>query len=176
MKEDAELASVAKIHELLVPFEYTRLDKIIDIAFTVAEDASTAAVDSEQAEVDVAVESLSEAQAAIGKTQRHTPGAIIAEARAQIVTALSDTYAPLVKKSRALYWSTDKSIRAAITISKQYEDGGYWYAYPPDWDTFLSEGSKSFFVLGCVGRDEAFVVPFDWIHSRVKTVLRYGAR
>ena len=44
MKENAELASVAKIHELLVPFEYTRLDKIIDIAFTVAEDASTAAV------------------------------------------------------------------------------------------------------------------------------------
>ena len=111
---------------------------------------------------------MNEAQAAIGKTQQHTPGAIIAEARAQIVTALSDTYAPLVKKSRALYWSTDKSIRAAITISKQYEDGGYWYAYHPDWDTFLSEGSKSFFVLGCVGRDEAFVVPFDWIHSRVK--------
>jgi hypothetical protein len=129
MKENAELASVAKIHELLVPFEYTRLDKIIDIAFTVAEDASTV-VDSEQAEVEVAVESLSEAEAGANKTQQHTPSAIITGVRAQIVTALSDEYAPLVKKSRALYWSADKSVRAAITISKQYKDGDYW-CIPP---------------------------------------------
>jgi hypothetical protein len=87
--------------------------------------------------------------------------------RAQIVTVLSGTYAPLAKKSRALYWSADKSIRAAITISKHYEKGDYWYAYHPGWDTFLSEGTKGLFVLGCVGRDEAFVVPFDWIHSRL---------
>jgi hypothetical protein len=40
LKESTELASAEKIHELLVPFEYTRLDKIIDIAFTVAEEAS----------------------------------------------------------------------------------------------------------------------------------------
>ena len=165
LKENTELASAAKIHELLVPFEYTRLDKIIDIAFTVAEDASTAAVDNEQAgEIDFTV-----SEVVSGKTQQHTPGVIIAEVRAQIVKVLSDAYAPLVKKSRALYWSTDKSMRAAITISKQYKDGDYWYAYHPDWDTFLSEGARSFFVLGCVGRDEAFVIPFDWIHSRVNS-------
>src|SRR5581483_10807784 len=39
LKENSELDSVAKIHELLIPFEYTKLDKIIEIAFTVAEDA-----------------------------------------------------------------------------------------------------------------------------------------
>jgi hypothetical protein len=42
LKESTELASAAKIHELLIPFEYTRLDKIIEIAFTVAEEASEA--------------------------------------------------------------------------------------------------------------------------------------
>lgn len=40
LKEKSESASVEKIHELLIPFEYTRLDKIIGIAFTVAEDAT----------------------------------------------------------------------------------------------------------------------------------------
>src|SRR6267142_361835 len=42
LKENAELTSVSKIHDLLVPFEYTRLDKIIEIAFTVAEDTTNA--------------------------------------------------------------------------------------------------------------------------------------
>ena len=53
-------------------------------------------------------------------------------------------------------------------MSKQYQGGDYWYAYHPDWDTFLSEGTKGLFVLGCVGSDKAFVLPFDWVHSRVK--------
>ena len=164
LKENAELASVAKIHELLVPFEYTRLDKIIDIAFTVVEDASAAAVEDEQAvETDLSVPS----QEATGKTQQHTPSEIISAVRAKVVAALSESYAPLVKKSRALYWSLDKSIRVAITISKRYEGGDYWYAYHPDWDTFLSQANKGFFVLGCVDRDEAFVIPFEWIHSRL---------
>jgi uncharacterized protein YybS (DUF2232 family) len=43
LKESTELASAAKIHELLVPFAYTRLDKIIEIAFTVAEEVGEAA-------------------------------------------------------------------------------------------------------------------------------------
>jgi hypothetical protein len=165
LKENAELASVAKIHELLVPFEYTRLDEIIDIAFTVVEDASAAAVESEQLEVPPS--SLNESAEAASRTQQHTPSEVIAMARAQIVATLSDAYAPLVKRSRALYWSSDKLTRAAITISKQYKDGDYWYAYHPDWDTFLSEGTNSLFVLGCVGRDEAFVIPLNWIRSRL---------
>ena len=34
IKETAEEGTVSKIRELLIPFEYTRGDKIIDIAFT----------------------------------------------------------------------------------------------------------------------------------------------
>ncbi len=170
LKENAELASVAKIHELLVPFEYTRLDKIIDIAFTVAEDTSSAAADNEPASDLEIGEHPDDSRGSEGKTQDHTPSAIIAAVRAQIVTALSDTHAPLVKKSRALYWSADRSIRTAITISKQYKGGDYWYAYHPEWDAFLSEGDKSYFVLGCVGSSDAFVIPFSWIHNRLKSL------
>lgn len=47
LKESTEVASAEKIHELLVPFEYTRLDRIIDIAFTVAEEASESESESE---------------------------------------------------------------------------------------------------------------------------------
>jgi hypothetical protein len=52
LKENSELDSVSKIHELLVPFEYTKLDKIIEIAFTVVEDASDALQEEQAAEFE----------------------------------------------------------------------------------------------------------------------------
>jgi hypothetical protein len=64
-----------------------------------------------------------------------------------------------VKESRALYWSADKLLRAAVTVSKHYGESGYWYAYHDTWDKFLSEGKQGLYVLGCVGRDEALVIP-----------------
>jgi hypothetical protein len=158
LKENTELASAAKIHELLVPFEYTRLDKIIDIAFTVAEEASEAVEEQVPADEKTTAGSLK---------QRHTPGEIIEQVRAEIVAALSRKYSPLVKKSRALYWSVDKSVRAEVTISKVYESGGFWYAHHPQWDLFLSEADTGLLVLGCIGRDEAFAIPHSWIHAKL---------
>jgi hypothetical protein len=156
LKENTDPGLVSKIHEVLVPFEYTRLDRIIDIAFTVAEDASTALDEGE----------VSEEAAA---RQEHTSREVLAELRAKMIGAISSKCVPLVKKSRALYWSADKTVRAAVSVSKKYESGNYyWYAYRPDWDTFLAEAAQGFYVLGCVGTDYAFAIPFDWIHSRLK--------
>jgi hypothetical protein len=170
LKENAELASVSKIHDLLVPFEYTRLDKIIDIAFTVAEDATNAA-ESERAEHEQMIAPSDKERATISQDRfpySPTPAEVVGEIRGRIISALTPKYAPFVKKSRALYWTADKSIRLAITISKEYEKGGdFWYGYHPDWDKFLQEGPIGLFVLGCVGRTEAFAIPFDWIHSRL---------
>lgn len=157
LKESTEIASAAKIHELLTPFEYTRLDKIIEIAFTVAEEASEAV---DQAPIDADVDSDS-------PKQRHTPGEVIEQVRSQIVSALSAKYSPLVKKSGALYWSVDKSLRAAVTISKLYDNGGFWYAHHPQWDKFLSEGKTGLLVLGCVGRSEAYAIPHPWIQAKL---------
>jgi hypothetical protein len=163
LKENAELDAVGKIHELLIPFEYTRLDKIIEIAFTVAEEATIAL----QEERDADLERLSEdPQGVASPKQQRTSQEVISELRTNIITALAAKYESLVKKSRALYWSTDKSVRAAVTISKRYGDSGYWFAYHSNWDKFLVEAKQGFFVLGCLGRSETFALPFEWIHSR----------
>jgi hypothetical protein len=165
LKENSELASVSKIHELLVPFEYTRLDRIIDIAFTVAKDASAAEQQEPTVETFAAAEQ--------GKQER-TASDVITEIRSKMLAALSSKYLPLVRKSRALYWSADKSLRIAATISKQYTDGGYWYGYHDSWDKFLAEAVQGFYVLGCVGRDDAFAIPFEWIHSRREHLYMTG--
>lgn len=164
LKENAETESVSKIHELLVPFEYTKLDRIIEIAFTVAEDTSNAFQEEQPVETLTAADKDDE-----GQKQHRTPQDVIAAIRANIIVALSTKYAPMVKKSRALYWNTDKSVRAVVTVSKQYANsGGYWYAYHESWDKFLAEAVQGFYVLGCIGRNEAYAVPFQWIHSKLE--------
>jgi hypothetical protein len=169
LKENAELDSVSKIHDLLIPFEYTRLDKIIEIAFAVAEDTTNAAELEQTPDIDGPETAPIDPATPPGTRVPYspTPSEILGRIREQIISTLSSTYSPFVKKSRALYWTADKTVRAAITISKEYASGNFWYAYHPDWDEFLSEGSVGLFVLGCVGRSEAFAVPFDWIHKRI---------
>ena len=159
LKENSKSASVDKIHELLVPFEYIRLDRIIEIAFEVAEDASPTPEDGGSDDDEPPH------NGAAGHEQ--TSADIIGAVRTSIIEKLGLSYPPLVKKSRALFWSADKTVRAAITVSKKYADGHYWYAYHLDWDKFLGEGATGLFVLGCVGRAEAFAIPYKWIHSRL---------
>jgi hypothetical protein len=167
LKENTEQAdSVRRIHELLVPFEYTRLDRIIEIAFAVTEDAKTAFEEEQSTLPGDLGPSANEGPA----KQQHTSPEIIAAIRANIIAALSAKYSPLVKKSRALYWSADKSTRVVATVSKRYGESGYWYAYHLPWDEFLSEGHPGLYVLGCVGRNEAFAIPYEWIHARVDSL------
>lgn len=166
LKEKTEEDSVAKIHELLQPFEYTKLDKIIEIAFRVAEDAT--AVIEEQDLVNPP-DNNEEVARDVTRKQAHTPPDVLAKLRQEIVSAVgAREHSLLVKKGGVLYWSADKTVRIIVSISKQYTNGNYWYAYHPHWDKFLSEGRNSFFVLGCVGRTGAYMLPFEWVHERLK--------
>ena len=160
LREKSEIAAVEKIHELLTPFEYTRLDRMISIAFTVAEDAT--------GEEDIAPEPQETEN--IGLKQQHTSQEILESLRSSILEALSSRYSPLVKKSRALFWSADQNVRATVTLSKEYKDRGFWYAYHDYWDDFLKEAKTGLYVLGCVGRQQAYVIPYSWIHSRLSSL------
>jgi len=162
LKDNSDFASIKKIHELLIPCEYTRLDRIIDIAFSVAEDASAAIENEEPGEVEQEQDAT--------KAHQQTSAEVIGAVRTAIVEKLGLIHSPLVKKSRALFWSADKTVRVAITVSKKYPDGHYWYAYHPDWDNFLGQGATGLFVLGCVGRAEAFAIPYKWMHSKLDTL------
>jgi hypothetical protein len=165
LREKTEQASTAKIHDLMMPFEYTRLDKLIDIAFTVAEDASSSTEVTVMGNEEVVPLSVQ-------PKQQRTPQATINDLRELIVQKLSQTHGIFIKETRALYASPDKQIRAAVTISKQYENGYFWYAYHSGWDQFLRSADKGFLVLGCVGLMEAFVIPHDYIEPLLGKMYR----
>lgn len=162
IKDRTEEATTRKIHDLLIPFEYTKLDQIIDVVFDVSEDATV--IQESRAPESPDREAIETDQRIADPAESIDP---IEITRQRIVAAVSQKYRPIVKKSGALYWSTDKHLRIAIGVSSHYQSRSwpYWYAYHPQWDTFLMEGTNGFYILGCTDLDVAFAIPFEKIHA-----------
>ena len=151
-----EEETVTKIRGLLKPFEYTRLDNIIDVMFTAAKDVEAATEIERGFEINDHVKDSSHR----GSGQEHTAPEVLNEMRKRIVRAFGkEIGSDLIAKSRAMYHDVDDAIRICCSISKRYPRGTYWYAYHPHWDRFLADGDRGFFILGCVDRDVAYVLP-----------------
>ncbi|HVA12529.1 MAG TPA: hypothetical protein VNF99_04720 [Stellaceae bacterium] len=168
LKENSEeVGTGTKIRSLLVPMEYTRLDRLIDVMFTTAKDVEKSAEAETRDEVEPPEQ---DASGKIKGVWKFTDPQLLQGQRERIVAALAARErVGLIRKSRALYWDPSHVIRAAITVSKVYERGnsGYWYAYHPQWDEFLTQGERGYLVLGCMDLDKAFAIPLDTVHENL---------
>ena len=143
-----------KIRNLLAPMEYTRLDPMIEVMFSTAQDIEPSLV----GEVPKQEGQEETEESAAATTQKgiweFTDSALLQKKREDIVSAISKKIdLPLIKKSRALFWSPDHLVRLACAVSKRYTKPGtykYWYAYHPEWNEFLTEGKRGYFALGCM--------------------------
>jgi hypothetical protein len=177
VKENSnETETGAKVRSLFAPVEYTRLDRMVDVVFTAATDAEVmpsgeadplkAAGGDAGGEPKIAVVGAG----AIPKSAyQFTDSSILQAKRIEIIESLGARYGVhLLQKSRAQYWTSTRDVRAVCSISKRYEgknQNPYWYAYHPQWDEFLSEADRAYFILGCMDLDRAFAVPRDAIRS-----------
>lgn len=156
-----------KIRSLLAPMEYTRLDRMIDAMFTAATDVETAVASEKTADVQEAAEDQS--QTKVKGVWHFTDAGLLQGKREAIIAAVSKQFGvPLIKKSRALYWDASHTKRVACTISKLYTKPGsyrYWYAYHPQWDQFLNEGTEGRLAIGCMDLDVAFALPWSVING-----------
>ncbi len=171
--------TVEKMRRLLIPTEFTRLDKLIDVIFTTAQDVESAVkADSGEKPVDDEESSNEEPS----RWQFTDPKTLNAK-REKILTGLSVKLAVnFIRYSRALFWDASHKIRVAVTLSKRYErkkgQAPYWYAYHPQWDNFLGDGD-GYLVLGCVDLDVAFAIPVEtlrqWLPSFLTSQSKDGA-
>jgi len=153
-------ASVRQIHQLLRPFEYTKVDRIIEILFTTAADVESQQ-EEEQLEPAMAEPAVEEATP---QTQEKTDRALIEELKDRAIKGFSAVKGiELLRRSRSYYWSADKQLRACCTVSKRYgtDYQPYWYAYHPKWDEFLKVGDR-YLIFACVDMESAFAVPQKW--------------
>ena len=121
IKEKSDDAStLSQIRQLLQPFEYTKIDKIIDVIFTTA-----ANVESQQ-EIEQQTPAPSDDDQNVPESSKQvrTDPELLNAKRQQAVEAFSTLKGKeLVKRSKTLYWSPDKDLRVCCAASKRYKGG-----------------------------------------------------
>ncbi len=173
-EKTGEENALASIRSLLMPFEYTRIDEIIDIIFTLTQGARPfPSLNPSDDFPDIPKPN--------GKTVRNrTPSQAINELRHRIIKALSNSLAiNFVAHKQALFWTLDQRTRVSCVISKRYEGGyNYWYSYQSLQDKFLVEGEIGYYVLGCIDKQVAYAIPYPFITSQLpnlNTTIRDSA-
>ena len=143
-----------KIHTILRPFEYTRIDQIVDVVFTTVEDKDQQLVEALNPIV------IEEEQGT--PAQIRTPRQTIELVKDQSISLLARRESTALQKRRnSLYSDPSNDVHAVVIASKRYDSDGYWYAYNDDPQRkFLSEGGRSFLVLAMTDKDFAFAIPF----------------
>lgn len=151
-EQSSEDQTVSQIRELLRPFEYTRVDRILDVVFSAASD-----VVSQDEDLGAIAEVQDSSQ-----QQDRTPKQQLEAVRHNAVDALNTAKSVnLVRKRQALFEDKDLSVRACVTVSKRYDQTNqpYWYAFHPKWRDYLSNAANGYMVFACIDRPEAYAIP-----------------
>jgi hypothetical protein len=166
-----------KIHAILKPIEYTRIDKIVDVIFSAAEDKDLD-IDSVGEPLDYQDKTGQKVYA----TPQSTPREIIEKKKQNAIEVLSSKLNKvLVKKKYSLYSDQNGNVHAAVAISKRYErsEDFYWYAYHEVQRQFLSESITGFMVFGMSDLDVVFAVPYsklEELRERLNSTIRDDGR
>jgi len=151
LKEAVEDPVIARrIHDILIPREFTRLDEIVDILFSTAEDIKHEEEMPEEVEAGEAVE----------RKPKRTPVAFHDACVARIQKRFTST---LLKRSRATFSSADGTLALICAVSKEYDNRGrlgYWFAFHPHQKEFLDSAQDAYIAFGCGSEDYILLIPF----------------
>lgn len=152
LKEEVEDPQIIqRIHSILIPREFTRLDEIADILFSATEDIK----------LETAADVVGLPDEPKTKEPKFTPVAFHEACIDRVQAFLGK---PLVKQSRARYSSPDRSIVVNCAVSKEHDPDArpnYWFAFHPHQRDFLHNSDEAFVVFGCGSSDRVLLIPFD---------------
>jgi hypothetical protein len=157
IKESVDDPAIAKkIAQILIPREYTRVDGIIDVVFSAAEEGTT------QLETD---EDEHEATSRNGK--KFVPVKFHEACVTRLEKHLRQT---LVRQTRSTYATPDGDIALVCSISRQHEDTNrrnhwYWFAFHPYYKDFLANRKQASVAFACGSPDLILLVPSPDFHS-----------
>jgi len=143
---------VRRIHDILVPREFTRLDEIVDILFSTAEDIK---------QENGVPEEVEEEGAVTERKPKFTPVAFHDACVGRIEKYLAKT---ILKRSRATFSSADESLALICAVSKEHSGRGqtsYWFAFHPHQKEFLESAQEAFVAFGCGSQEHILLIPFS---------------
>jgi hypothetical protein len=150
-----------KIHAILKPIEYTRIDKIVDVIFTAAED-------KEEINILADFESQENKKDKTYSSPQVTQKEIIEIKKQEAIDALSKKInRALIKKKNSLFSDPNNENHAVVSLSKRYirSEDFYWYAYHEVQRQFLSESKNGFMVFAMADLDFSFAIPYTLLED-----------
>ena len=150
-----------KIHTILKPFEYIKVDKIVDVLFTATEEKNS--------DVEVfntpELENTSESSIRVASSKD-----LIAEKRISAIEHLTKKLnTNFIKRRQTFYADQSGEVHVSIAVSKNYNNGVgngvYWYGYHKRQSDYLSKAKFAYMVYGMLDRSESYAIPFKDIEK-----------
>ncbi len=166
LRESVEDQTIVKrIHSILIPREFTKLDEIVDVLFSTAEEVR------EVTQSDGESEPMGAELTPVG----------IGQFRQDCVQHLQEHLnRPLVKQSYTSYTSPDNEIAIVCAVSKGYEFSpgqiNYWFAFYPRQKEFLEQYAQGYVALGCGFQEALFLIPFGLFSGWLDQLPRAARR
>lgn len=151
MEEVDDPIIVQRIHNILIPREFTRLDEIADVLFSTTEEVK-------QDETPPEVKDKSNVPKIEGS--KTTPVAFHEACIKRIQAKLT---LPFVKRSRSGYSTPDNAVALNVSVSKEHSpesNPNYWFAFHPHQQTFLMKHSLAYVAFGCGSSERLILVPY----------------
>jgi hypothetical protein len=150
LKEDLEDPIIMdKIRRVLMPQEFTKVDGIIDLVFSTAEDVKKESEFVEEPDEDDSS----------GRKPKFTPVNFRDACAARVQDHLGQ---PLIKRSSAVYSAPDENLLVICINSREYKkatSSGYWFAFHPHQRDLVQNHEQSFVALGCGSKDSILLIP-----------------
>lgn len=150
--EDPQI--LRKISGILVPQEFTRVDGIIDLVFSAAEEARQ---DSEPASVGQPVDAIVAGE----KKPKFIPVSFHDACIKRIEISLKQG---LVRQTRATFATADGTTMVMCAVSRAHGQEGeeiYWYAFHEHQREKLAKVKRSYVAFGCGSEKLLLLIPFE---------------
>ena len=165
LKETVEDPQILKkIAGVLVPQEFTRVDGIIDLVFSAAEEVRQ---DVEEPEVQEDLSKMKDK-----KVPQFAPVDFHAACIRRIEESLNRS---LLKQTRATYSSPDGAVVVVCAVSRAHAREMYWYAFHPHQKEKLEAAIEGYVAYGCGSEKIVLLIPFKeftwWVEGMWITQL-----
>jgi hypothetical protein len=176
VKEEVEDPQIqSRIHAVLRPREFTRLDEIVELLFSTAEDIKQEQVVED--EVLVEDEGNEQNGSATGdRKPKFVPVAFHDACIRRIEQVLGTS---LLKRSRATFTAPDKDLRLICSISREHVRSGthsYWFAFHPHQAEYLSGSDNSYVAFGCGSEHQLLLIRYTvfapWLEGMNETTTK----
>ena len=176
VKEEVEDPQIqSRIYSVLRPREFTRLDEIVELLFSTAEDIRQEQV----VEDDVSEEDADEDDEGLAASDRKPKFVPVAFHDACIRRIEKVLGTPLLKRSRATFFAPDKNLRLICAVSREHARSGtlsYWFAFHPHQAEYLAGSDRSYVAFGCGSEHQLLLIRYaefaPWLDGMNETTTK----